>query len=97
MLLATRCPFCETVFRLQPEQLTLRRGLVRCGHCKEVFDASSSLFDVSGGVSVDKAKQAGAMTEPRARAQMPALQPSAAPKTRTDQDWAAAMRSVLGK
>jgi len=57
MLLATRCPFCETVFRLQPEQLTLRRGLVRCGHCKEVFDASSSLFDVSGGVSVDKAKQ----------------------------------------
>ncbi|MFM0024172.1 DUF3426 domain-containing protein [Paraburkholderia azotifigens] len=56
MLLATRCPFCETVFRLQPEQLTLRRGLVRCGHCKEVFDASSSLFDVSDGVSVDKAK-----------------------------------------
>src|SRR5689334_22176460 len=55
MLLATRCPFCETVFRLQPEQLTLRRGLVRCGHCKEVFDASSSLFDVSDGVSVDKA------------------------------------------
>jgi predicted Zn finger-like uncharacterized protein len=56
MLLATRCPFCETVFRLQPEQLTLRRGLVRCGHCKEVFDASSSLFDVSDGVSIDKAR-----------------------------------------
>jgi predicted Zn finger-like uncharacterized protein len=57
MLLATRCPFCETVFRLQPEQLTLRRGLVRCGHCKEVFDASSSLFDVSNGVSIDTAKR----------------------------------------
>ncbi|ACC71804.1 DUF3426 domain-containing protein [Paraburkholderia phymatum] len=56
MLLATRCPFCETVFRLQREQLTLRRGLVRCGHCKQVFDASSSLFDVSDGVSIDKAK-----------------------------------------
>ncbi|MEM5364471.1 DUF3426 domain-containing protein [Paraburkholderia azotifigens] len=56
MLLATRCPFCETVFRLQPEQLTLRRGLVRCGHCKQVFDASSSLFDVSNGVGIDKAK-----------------------------------------
>ncbi|MBN3758787.1 DUF3426 domain-containing protein [Paraburkholderia sp. Tr-20389] len=56
MLLATRCPFCETVFRLQPEQLTLRRGLVRCGHCKQVFDASSSLFDVSDGVSIDKAR-----------------------------------------
>jgi predicted Zn finger-like uncharacterized protein len=56
MLLATRCPFCETVFRLLPEQLTLRRGLVRCGHCKQVFDASGSLFDVSNGTSFDKAK-----------------------------------------
>ena len=49
MLLATRCPFCETVFRLQPAQLALRRGLVRCGHCQEVFDASSSLYDVTDG------------------------------------------------
>ncbi|WP_144112151.1 zinc-ribbon and DUF3426 domain-containing protein [Paraburkholderia sp. BCC1886] len=49
MLLATRCPFCETVFRLQPAQLSLRRGLVRCGHCHEVFDASSSLFDIPEG------------------------------------------------
>ncbi len=56
MLLATRCPFCETVFRLLPEQLTLRGGRVRCGHCREVFDASSSLFDVSNGTSLDKAK-----------------------------------------
>ncbi|MGF6772971.1 putative Zn finger-like uncharacterized protein [Paraburkholderia sp. GAS199] len=47
MLLATRCPFCETVFRLQPAQLALRRGLVRCGHCHEVFDASSSLFELN--------------------------------------------------
>lgn len=47
MLLATRCPFCETVFRLQPAQLALRRGLVRCGHCNEAFDASSSLFELN--------------------------------------------------
>jgi predicted Zn finger-like uncharacterized protein len=47
MHLATRCPFCETVFRLQPEQLSLRRGLVRCGHCQEVFDASSSLYETT--------------------------------------------------
>ena len=49
MLLATRCPFCETVFRLDPAQLALRRGLVRCGHCQEVFDASSSLYDIAEG------------------------------------------------
>src|SRR5258706_6171228 len=45
MLLATRCPFCESVFRLRPAQLAPRRGLVRCGHCQEVFDASISLFE----------------------------------------------------
>ena len=49
MLLATRCPFCETVFRLQPAQLALRRGLVRCGHCQEVFDASSGLYETAEG------------------------------------------------
>jgi predicted Zn finger-like uncharacterized protein len=47
MHLATRCPFCETVFRLQAEQLSLRRGLVRCGYCQEVFDASSSLYETT--------------------------------------------------
>ena len=56
MLLATRCPFCESVFRLLPEQLALRGGRVRCGRCKQVFDASSSLFDVSNGVGIDQAK-----------------------------------------
>ncbi|RQR39048.1 DUF3426 domain-containing protein [Burkholderia sp. Bp9142] len=43
MLLATRCPHCETVFRLQQEQLSLHDGLVRCGHCQQVFNASQSL------------------------------------------------------
>jgi len=60
MLLATRCPFCETVFRLQPAQLALRRGLVRCGHCQEVFDASSSLFDVTEGGDFSAAKPVAA-------------------------------------
>ncbi|MGF6658095.1 putative Zn finger-like uncharacterized protein [Paraburkholderia youngii] len=60
MHLATRCPFCETVFRLQPAQLAQRRGLVRCGHCQEVFDASSSLFDVPEGGDFSTAKPVAA-------------------------------------
>lgn len=43
MLLATRCPHCETVFRLQQEQLVLHGGLVRCGHCRQIFNAAESL------------------------------------------------------
>ncbi|NML33695.1 zinc-ribbon and DUF3426 domain-containing protein [Paraburkholderia antibiotica] len=60
MHLATRCPFCETVFRLQPAQLAQRRGLVRCGHCQEVFDASSSLFEVTEGGDFSTAKPVAA-------------------------------------
>ncbi|HEX3633893.1 MAG TPA: zinc-ribbon and DUF3426 domain-containing protein [Paraburkholderia sp.] len=60
MLLATRCPFCDTVFRLQPAQLALRRGLVRCGHCHEVFDASSSLFELNEDGDFSSAKPVAA-------------------------------------
>ena len=34
----TRCPGCHTVFRVKPQQLAMREGQVRCGHCKTVFD-----------------------------------------------------------
>ena len=55
MLLATRCPFCETVFRIQPTQLAVRRGLVRCGHCQEAFDASGSLYEMPEGGDFSRA------------------------------------------
>lgn len=45
MLLATRCPHCETVFRLRQEQLSLHGGLARCGHCQQIFNAAESLVD----------------------------------------------------
>ena len=37
--LYTRCPGCATIFRVSPQQLALREGQVRCGHCRAVFDA----------------------------------------------------------
>jgi predicted Zn finger-like uncharacterized protein len=36
----TRCPGCFTVFRVTPQQLAIRAGQVRCGHCKTVFDGN---------------------------------------------------------
>lgn len=36
---ATRCPHCQTSFRVTEAQLATARGLVRCGACLEVFDA----------------------------------------------------------
>ncbi len=37
MALATTCPQCKTSFKVVPDQLKLRRGLVRCGACTHVF------------------------------------------------------------
>lgn len=44
--LVTRCPACRTAFRLVADQLRLRQGLVRCGHCETVFDAREHLIEV---------------------------------------------------
>ncbi|MFW5825606.1 MAG: DUF3426 domain-containing protein [Marinobacter sp.] len=37
--LLTRCPHCDTRFRVTGEQLNVANGKVRCGNCMEVFDA----------------------------------------------------------
>ncbi|MGH8782802.1 DUF3426 domain-containing protein [Paraburkholderia sp.] len=85
MLLATRCPFCESVFRLQPAQLALRRGLVRCGHCQEVFDASSGLYETAEGGDFStatpvSAKMAAALASGTAQIDTPtAVSPPAEP------------------
>lgn len=42
-LMRTRCPACETVFRVTSEQLRQRAGKVRCGHCQFVFNAFDQL------------------------------------------------------
>jgi len=35
----TQCPHCHTLFHLTHEQLHMAEGLVRCGVCKEVYNA----------------------------------------------------------
>jgi predicted Zn finger-like uncharacterized protein len=47
MALATKCPHCNTVFRVAHDQLKLRGGIVRCGSCNEVFDGNAALLDPS--------------------------------------------------
>ncbi len=44
MSLITRCPACQTLFKVVPDQLRISEGWVRCGQCDEVFDASAHLF-----------------------------------------------------
>ncbi len=46
MAQATRCPHCQSAFRVVRDQLLLRQGWVRCGHCGQAFNALDHLFDL---------------------------------------------------
>lgn len=46
MSLATRCTNCGTVFRVVQDQLLVSEGWVRCGRCREVFNAIENMFDL---------------------------------------------------
>lgn len=46
--LITRCPACQTMFRVVPDQLRMSAGWVRCGQCQAAFDASAQLQSPSG-------------------------------------------------
>ena len=48
MALTTECPFCRTAFLVANDQLKIRAGLVRCGACKEVFNAEQHLLSGEG-------------------------------------------------
>ncbi|MCX7194144.1 MAG: zinc-ribbon and DUF3426 domain-containing protein [Proteobacteria bacterium] len=35
----TRCPHCETRFKISEAQFVAHQGMVRCGHCMQAFDS----------------------------------------------------------
>ena len=42
----TKCPNCETAFRVTEEQLAAANGMVRCGKCMGIFNASDNQISV---------------------------------------------------
>ncbi|MDM0105304.1 DUF3426 domain-containing protein [Variovorax sp. J22R24] len=48
MSLVTRCPACETTFKVVKDQLRISDGWVRCGRCSQVFDATLDLRESPG-------------------------------------------------
>ena len=45
MSATTQCPTCNTRFKVNQEQLDAHQGLVRCGRCQAVFNATEFLQD----------------------------------------------------
>ncbi|WP_031325884.1 MJ0042-type zinc finger domain-containing protein, partial [Pseudomonas taiwanensis] len=88
----TQCPHCQTSFRVTHHQLSVARGVVRCGHCLQVFNAAKQLLEQN---------RAGGASAPAVPAPMPAApaeplaEPVIAPEpvasesgTTPDEDWA---------
>jgi predicted Zn finger-like uncharacterized protein len=57
MTLLTRCPACETYFRVVPDQLRISEGWVKCGRCGDIFDAAQYLQEVSDEQSIVDAER----------------------------------------
>lgn len=79
----TRCPDCQTIFRVTPEQLKARAGKVRCGNCQAVFNALDSLLEEAGagtpGPSPQQLKPSPAAAPPSAPVKPEIDLPRAAP------------------
>lgn len=86
MSLNTRCPACETVFKVVPDQLKISSGWVRCGRCAEVFDAATHML-----APVDAPANPTALKAPEPVRKPPSTQPPVAPVVAP----AAAPRPVL--
>lgn len=69
MALATTCPQCKTSFKVVPDQLKLRRGLVRCGVCQHVFSGVEHLRYVDKDEKTEKASPSTAPAALKAGAQ----------------------------
>lgn len=52
MSLLTRCPACETLYKLVPDQLRISQGWVKCGQCSQIFDASQHLIQIASAAEM---------------------------------------------
>ncbi|WP_297362579.1 DUF3426 domain-containing protein [Thauera sp.] len=93
-MMLTRCPACQTVFRLRPEQLHARRGEVRCGHCFHPFNALDNTVEVPDDAPPAPPAPAPrpARTDPLLDFDIPEVAPARpirapAPTAYEDDDW----------
>lgn len=94
MALATKCPHCQTTFRVAHDQLKLRAGLVRCGHCKEIFNGIEHLLPPEKpGAKTEAAPSAATLPAPPAEVPSQAAseqQPDAPPREDAEEAYEAA-------
>jgi len=77
-MLLTRCPDCDTTFRVTDETLKKANGQVRCGRCASVFNAYAELQD-PGAKSFDAPPPTSVLTTPRRAEPTAASEPTEPP------------------
>ncbi len=90
----TRCPECQTVFRITAAQLKARAGQVRCGRCQHVFAADAHLVEAPARPAPKKRaprKNAKYEKKPADNLELPyddvaATAPESGPSTPTDEE-----------
>ncbi|PSL94158.1 DUF3426 domain-containing protein [Pseudomonas sp. R9.37] len=53
----TQCPHCQARFRVSHAQLSVARGVVRCGSCLQVFNAARQLLEQRASTSAPEPEQ----------------------------------------
>jgi len=64
----TRCPHCQTSFRVRDEHLGAAKGMVRCGSCLQVFKAAEHFIDEPTAEETPAPQAEKTVTKPEAPA-----------------------------
>lgn len=92
MSLITRCPSCETLFKVVPDQLRVSEGWVRCGQCNDIFDAALHLLPATPAPQLPLAQQ---LELPDALTGLDTAESPVLDATRVDEVMSVPMASVL--
>ncbi|MDH4553227.1 DUF3426 domain-containing protein [Pseudomonas sp. BN607] len=87
----TQCPHCQTSFRVTHHQLSVARGVVRCGHCLQVFNAAKQLLEQTRANAPEVPVAAPAPAAPAEPVPAPAITPEPVSRERSitpDEEWA---------
>ncbi len=93
----TQCPHCQTSFRVSHAQLSVARGVVRCGSCLQVFNAARQLLEqraakeaASAAAAAAPAPVAAALPKPLPPAPPPPPpEPPEQPRSISQRQWTA--------
>ncbi|KNX76475.1 hypothetical protein DA83_07310 [Pseudomonas sp. 250J] len=83
----TQCPHCQTSFRVTHHQLSVARGVVRCGQCLQVFNAAKQLLEQNRAATGESSAEAPpAVAQPVAPV-APAAEPVAETPAPDEDNW----------